>query len=107
MELAFETRALRDLCESEQKAKKALGAEVASKLIRRLADLRATRTNDEMPFGRPRKFGDKLFLTLSATFKLVVTANHINNPTYPSGAVNWSKVTRIKLARIGGDDERE
>ena len=41
MELAFSTKALRAVCESEERAVRELGVDLASILKRRLADLRA------------------------------------------------------------------
>jgi hypothetical protein len=42
LELAFATKALRDICESEATAKEKLGAKVADALKRRLSDFRST-----------------------------------------------------------------
>jgi hypothetical protein len=54
LELAFESKALLTLCESESRACSELGADVAESLKHRLADLRAARTATDLLVGRPR-----------------------------------------------------
>lgn len=49
MQLAFETKRLRDICENEERAADELGTKVAEQLKRRLADLRAAESIEEMP----------------------------------------------------------
>lgn len=81
----------------------AMGAETAEKLKRRLADLRASDTITDVvvgtegtPFGlrgaiRSVRIGAKYIL---------LRANHQKNPVAPSGTVDWTKVTRIKIVDI-------
>lgn len=100
MELAFETMALRDICESEKRAKQELGAAVAAQLKRRLADLQAAKTIDELPVVRPKKNSNNCVVALSPGFQLVATSGHAKSPALSSGKVDWSNVTRLKLLRI-------
>ncbi len=49
LELAFETKRLREICENEEIASQELGAEGAERLKHRLADLRAAGSIEELP----------------------------------------------------------
>jgi hypothetical protein len=100
LELAFETKALRDICGSEKKAKQELGAVVAAHLKRRLADLQAAKTIDELPVAKPKKNSKNYVIALSSDYQLVATVGHADAPTLPSGKVDWANVTRLKLLRI-------
>ena len=104
LELAFDTRELRKLCESESAADRELGIGVATKLRNRLADIDASQNVEELASGRPQKQdGDPPTLTLHLSKSCSVTfcANHSRPRTNPDGTVDWSRVTRIKLIKIG------
>jgi hypothetical protein len=100
LELAFETKALRDICESEAIAKRELGTKVADALRRRLSDFRSVDTLDELPFAKPRKSSNTVTLDLPNDWQLVVTGGHGDNPKLTSGKIDWTKVTRLKITRI-------
>jgi hypothetical protein len=100
LELAFETKPLREICESEHRAKQELGAKVAEQLKRRLADLRAALSIDELPVAKPRKASGTCIFDLPEGYQLIVAPNHPRNPILSSGAVNWAEVTRIRIIRI-------
>jgi proteic killer suppression protein len=104
LDIAFASRAIRQLCEGEIEARRRLGARVASKLKRRLADLYAATRVTGFAVGRPHKLpggrGDKMAIALDAGVKLVFCANHNVNPTTRSGTVSWRRVTRIKILSI-------
>src|SRR5258708_22364381 len=53
VEIAFANKSLRQLCESERRARRSLGPRVAEKLKRRLADLRAANCVKDLVAGRP------------------------------------------------------
>lgn len=109
LELAFDKKALRQVCENEMKAKRDLGVEVAGKLKSRLADLRAATTIKDMIASPPRELGDAhnrhLAIDLSEGRSIVFCSNHLNIPLHESGEVDWSRVSRIKILRIAGDHE--
>ena len=111
MELAFNTKSLRQICESEDKAKNDLGPEVAEKLKARLEDLHATASVKDLVVGRPRQLGDvhdqRMVVDLTEGYGIVFSANHVANPTLDSGDVDWSRVRRIKIMEIepGHDEE--
>lgn len=104
VELAFAEKPLRQLCESEEAARRILGEQVATKLRRRLADLRAAATIKDLVVGRPREIegtsGSAMAIDLHRRSRMVFDANHNSIPTLKSGRVDWSRVTRIKILRI-------
>jgi hypothetical protein len=100
LELAFATRALRDICESEATAKEKLGAKAADALKRRLSDFRSIDSFDELPFNKPKKNSNNVTFGLPDDWRLVVTGGHGDNPKLPSGKIDWAKVTRLKIVRI-------
>jgi hypothetical protein len=100
LELAFETKALRDICESKATAKERLGAKVADALKRRLSDFQSIDTFDELPFTKPRKNSNNVSFNLPEGWRLIVTGGHGENPRLPDGKTDWTKVTRLKIVRI-------
>lgn len=107
LELAFSKRSLRHLCENEAKAKRELGASVAQKLRRRLADLRAATCVTDLVAGQPRELENlrsrHIAVDLREGFRIVFCANHNAIPTLESGGVDWAKVSRVKIMRIESD----
>jgi hypothetical protein len=100
LELAFETKALRDICESEALAKKKLGAKVADALWRRLSDFGSIDSFDELPFTEPKKNSNSVTFDLPDDWQLTVAGGHGENPKLASGKTDWTKVTRLKITRI-------
>jgi hypothetical protein len=100
LELAFATKALRDICESRTTAKEKLGLKVADALQRRLSDFQSIDTFDELPFTKPKKNSNNVAFDLPDGWRLVVTGGHGENPTLPDGKIDWTKVTRLKIVRI-------
>lgn len=98
--LAFATQTLRDICESEKIARKKLGAKVAEGLMRRLADFQSIDSFDELPFAKPKKNSNSCVFDLPDGWQLVVTGGHGDNPTLPSGKIDWAQITRLKITRI-------
>lgn len=103
MELAFEDKALRTICENDVHAQHELGQEIAENLKRRLADLRAAVSVHDLPLGNPRvneSNVDEMMIDIGANARLVFTANHPKNPRAERGEVAWDRVVRLKLLRI-------
>ena len=100
MELAFATKPLREICESEDKAKQKLGTKVAAVLKHRLADLRAAATMSDLPVGDLTKNADVCILKLNSTVQMTLCPNHVSKPVLKSGDVDWTKVTRIKITDL-------
>lgn len=104
MRIAFDTQSLRQLCEQEENANDALGAEEARKLMNRLADLSAAHTVHELVAGRPHPVdgADEYAVNLGDTSRIIFCANHVTNPVLGNGAIDWSRVRRIRVLRIEG-----
>jgi hypothetical protein len=103
LELAFSTKALRAVCESEERALREFGVELASILKRRLADLRAAANATDLVAGNPRPAPhskEELMLDLADGLTVFLTANHAAIPRLRSGDIDWSNVSRVKLLRI-------
>jgi hypothetical protein len=104
VELAFDSKALRALCETELKADEMLGADAAKLLRNRLADLKAASSVKELLAGNPRLIeenGDEAMLVeLCGGYQLIFVANHVNCPVNADDVVDWHRVRRIKILRI-------
>ncbi len=101
LELSFANKALRELCESSVKANRKLGVDVANELRRRVADLRAATSVRDLLIGAPRETEeDQIALDLGPSFQLTFCANHNTVPKIESGAIYWSKVSRIKILSV-------
>jgi hypothetical protein len=101
VELAFESRTLREICEDDSISRKRLGNEVSQKLIVRLADLRAVSSVQDLPAGYPYDIkGEEVLFEICQGYQLRVVSNHPDNPVTDSGSVDWSRVYRIKIIEI-------
>lgn len=100
LELAFATKPLREVCESQDKATQKFGARTAAVLRDRLADLRAAASVEDLPLGKPRKAKSGYIIDLSVDVQIVIAPNHVNLPVLPSRTIDWSRVTRIKILGI-------
>src|SRR5438876_798567 len=80
LELAFVNKTLRQLCESSTKANRQLGDEVADRLRRRVADLRAATCVSDLLVGTPeeirRNDQPQIVLDLGNCFQISFCANH-------------------------------
>jgi proteic killer suppression protein len=108
LELAFDSRTLRTICESETHAKDELGVAVAAMLKHRLADLRAATSVKDLVAGRLRLLEDTgdpcMALDLCEGYRMVFCANHARNPVAPTGGLDWPRVSRVKIMRIEKDN---
>ena len=106
MELSFETRQLREICEKKEDAEAYLGKESAGDLRHRLADFIAAKVATDVQVGNPtyvnNKDGSFLIVYLTDGTPVVLVSNHIRTPKLESGIVDWRKVTRVRIIRIGG-----
>lgn len=104
MDLAFADKFMRNICESESNANRTLGADVASKLKARLADIAAAEHADELVLGSPKKLDGALHghlsLELGVKISILLAINHPRPPTDASGKIEWSRVRRLKVIRI-------
>lgn len=108
MEIAFKTRSLRDFCKDENAMRRELGQKAAKALKVCLADFRAADTTNDIQSAtiveKPRTGGCAQVVSPIDGLRLVVRANHVENPTNAGGKVDWSVVSRIKVVGIEQDD---
>lgn len=106
LELAFDTKLIRRICESEHHAMLELGQSVAEVLKRRLADMRAATSPKDLVAGQPRIGADRrqMIVDLCDGHRIVLEANHPNDPKMDSDDVDWESVSRIKVLRIESDN---
>ncbi len=105
MDIAFETRQLRSICEDEIVAIQEIGEETAKMLKHRLADIFVADSYTDILVGNPRIIDDNylsqfLAIDLNADFTLILCANHKKNPITKQGNIDWRMVNRVKILRI-------
>jgi hypothetical protein len=104
VQLAFDTRELRDVCERSEVADAELGPEVALSLRRRLADLSAASSVLDLPAGNPRledrDGATRLVLSLAGGLQLVWAHNHPQKAWHGVELVAWRQVSRLRLLAI-------
>lgn len=101
LKLAFHTKSIRQLCESQRYADRQLGLELARILRSRLADLRAAACVSDIVVGCPREVERvphrHFAVDLTDGVRLVLCANHMVIPVLGDGSVDWSNVSRVKI----------
>lgn len=105
MEISFQNRDIRTLCEDPDAASIRFGQAVAKDLMSRLADMDAAETIDELVVGNPSELHEDNLSNYKVEFgegyRLVFCCNHIKNiPLSESGSIDWKRVTRIKILKI-------
>ena len=85
-----------------------MGENIAEALKHRLADLRAATSIKDLIAGKPRTLGvghlNCLVIDLCDGSRMVLKANHPENPLTDSGDLHWEKVSRIKVMYIGSGE---
>jgi len=108
LELSFDSKTLRTLCENGMQAEHELGLRVSEALRHRLADLRAATSVKDLLAGRPRLLvaegSQSMVVDLCEGYQIVFCANHSKAPLTESGKLDWARVTRIKLLGIDKSD---
>jgi proteic killer suppression protein len=106
VELAFSERSLRQLCESKATAERKLGAKIGVRLQRRVADLHAAAHVKDLVTGQPHEIeNDQYTVRVVDDLSISFCANHRTTPRLASGKVDWSKVSRVKIVKIGDNNE--
>ena len=103
LELSFETRHVRDLCEKSTAAISSFDETVASRLRARISDLGAASSVRDIVAGNPRAnpaCDNEMIIDLANSHQIVLCANHAQNPEVSDGGIDWSSVYRIKILRI-------
>lgn len=105
MEVQYKDKKIRDLCEKQAVAQKALGAACARKLKIRLMALEAATRVTDLVGGRLHQLkGERArqcALDLAGGWRLVFASAHDPCPTRPDGGIDWSEVTIISIEYIG------
>jgi hypothetical protein len=108
VEVAFHSKALRAICESEAEAAGLFGEDVASMLRHRLADLCAAKSPYDLPIGRPRAVESDpptMVIDLCNGYSVSFCANHPKNPKTEGDLVDWQKVRRIKILKVARQND--
>jgi hypothetical protein len=105
IQLAFESKTLRSICENEDYAQREFGVRVAEKLKHRLADLTSCTSIRDLVVGRrPRtadsEHGRQMIVDLAEGYEMLLEVNHPKPPVNETGGIDWSRVTRIKILDI-------
>lgn len=105
MDIDFQNKDLRKLCESDTHAQRKLGPDCAKKLRARLSDLEAAERVTDLVAGKPHPLaGDRdgqFALSLAGGARLTIVADHEPLPTDSHGKIDWSKVSKIRIVFIG------
>jgi hypothetical protein len=104
VELAFADTRLRSICESRKKARASLGATAARALEQKLAELDAFGTVAELlemyEEDTHQRSPTEMAIRLTEGVDLIFCVGHVKVPQSSSGATDWSKVTRIRIAGL-------
>ena len=106
VELAFSERSLRQLCERKAVADRKLGAKLGERIRRRVAELHAAAFVTDLVTGQPHlSESDHYTVRVVDNWVISYSSNHRIVPRLASGKVDWRKVSRIKILKIGLADE--
>lgn len=107
MEIAFRTKALRTVCLSGEAMDERYGAEGGTHLRRCLADIHAAEFLGDVPLlditHLTANGGRQVALSVGAGLSMIVSANHQRPPKLLGGGIDWHRVERILVQRIGND----
>ncbi len=105
MQIAFNNKKLRELCENRKKAEAELGSDCSRKLRTRLSDLEAVDNVYELTAGHPHPLepdsSREFSLDLSDGKRLVFKPDHEPAPLNNNNTTDWAKVTAIIIVYIG------
>lgn len=107
MEIAFNTRDLRNLAESAKGLNARFGAEAANSIMTLLSELRAAESINDIvavEFSFARTPSAVLTISTEDGVHLVMEPNHITVPLSSDGHVLWEQVYRIRIIGIEGAD---
>lgn len=102
MEIAFDNRKLREVCENAEVANVEFGTAVVKMLQSRLADIMAVSNVLELITGNPKQMEELeggYQVDLYDGYRLCFCANHAKVPTLDD-KINWAEVSRVKLLKI-------
>lgn len=106
MEISFATRKLKQLCESEKELRRAYGTDGAKKAMRRLHDLRAATTLEDMRNlpGRIHELDgdrqDQLAIDLAGGWRLILTPTNGWPADKAEGVHVWNAIDAVTVLEI-------
>lgn len=105
MNILFDNKTIRELCEKKSKAEQKLGPVCARKLRLRLSELEAASKVTDLTAGKPHPLqGDRsgqFALDLSGGWRLVFRSANEPTPILDNGTIDWSWVTIVNIVYIG------
>ena len=105
MVILFDSKELERLCQEERHALRSLGKDGARKLRARFADLQAAHRVTDLVAGRPHPLvGDRagqFAVDLDGGRRLVFRPEHDPIPTRDDGAIDWARVTAVRITFVG------
>ena len=103
VDIAFQSRSLRDLCENEALLSERFGLAVAAQIAARLADLRAAGSMQDLVLSGlcTPAAGAQVTADVGKGLRMSLIANHLQRRDGAIAAPDWSQVTRIKVVTIG------
>jgi proteic killer suppression protein len=104
MEIDFKNKKIRNVCEQKSSAKSKRGSPLAKKIERRMADLKAADSVNDLVAGNPHPLkGDRagqFALRLHGGKRLVFEPNHHPIARLKDGSIDWSNVTKVLIVEI-------
>jgi len=106
LEISFANRKLQKLCESEKELRKAYGSDGAKKAMRRLTDLRAASTLEDMRHlpGRIHELASdrdgQLAIDLAGGWRLILEPTNGWPPEKAEGARVWTAIDAVQVLEI-------
>ncbi|MCH4582657.1 hypothetical protein QCN28_21815 [Bordetella bronchiseptica] len=104
MEISFDTKELREQCSDEAYAAETLDSAVVEALKRRISDIRAADSIDDILAGQPRSGSymgvECYFVDLAAGYQLIVKPAHSKPRVKADGSVDWDSIRRIKVVSL-------
>jgi len=104
LQISFEDRNIRKICEKSEFGDQELGNDVARILRNRISDIRAAEDFSELILGnlRVEKINEIecYFLDLANDFILIMSDNDPRKKKLASTSNDWLKVTRVKIMNI-------
>lgn len=101
VDLAFSSKAIRYVCESDVRARKLFGDQAAASLQARLADLNAVDNLEELSWIRVRFGPGTAAIEFHPTLDLVLEPGGTKTPRAEDGSINWRAVDRVRIIKVG------
>lgn len=92
------------MCADEEAASQKLNQEAAEALKRRISDIRAADSIDEVLAGKPsagmHEGAECYFIELPSSFRLTVVPAHVKPRVKLDGSADWGCIRRVKVVSL-------